>query len=125
MKYDWKDKIILVAEDEYTNYLLLAEILSETNASLIWAKNGLQAVEFFLNNSIDVVLMDIKMPGMNGYEATKKIRELNKKVPVIAQTAFAMAGEKEKIMESGCDDYIAKPIKYDQILSLIGKYMSC
>lgn len=125
MKYDWKDKIILVAEDEYTNYLLLAEILSETNASLIWAKNGLQAVEFFLNNSIDVVLMDIKMPGMNGYEATKKIRELNKKVPVIAQTAFAMAGEKEKIMESGCDDYIAKPIKYDQILSLISKYMSC
>jgi len=124
MKYDWKDKIILVAEDEYTNYLLLAEILSETNANLIWAKNGLQAVEYFVSNAIDVVLMDIKMPGMNGYEATKKIRELNKNVPVIAQTAFAMAGEREKIMESGCDDYIAKPIKYDQILSLINKYMS-
>jgi len=73
--YDWKEKAILVAEDEEINYLFLEEVLNRTGASVVWAKNGQEAVDLFKSKSIDLVLMDLKMPEMNGYEAMKFIRE--------------------------------------------------
>ena len=73
-------------------------------------------------HSIDIILMDIKMPKLDGYEATKLIREFNKKVPIIAVTAFAFSSDKETALESGCSDYMAKPVKRDRLMNLIEKY---
>ena len=111
---------ILVAEDDETSELHLSIILSEIAKEVIFAKTGKQAVEMMRQNQdIDLVLMDIKMPVMDGYTATKKIREFNKKVVIIAQTAYALSGDREKAIEAGCDDYIAKPVKKDHLLSII------
>ena len=80
-------------------------------------------MEFCRNNpDIDLVLMDIQMPGINGYEATRQIRQFNKKVIIIAQTAFALEGDNKKAVEAGCNDYIAKPIKKEEVLAMIKKY---
>ena len=84
---------------------------------------GLAAVQNCRNNpDIDLVLMDIKMPGMDGYEAVRQIRQFNSRVLIIAQTAYALAGDREKAISAGCDDYIAKPIKKDELLELLRKY---
>jgi len=117
--YNWKEKVILVAEDEEINYLFLEEVLNRTGSKVIWAKNGQEAVDLFNENPIDLVLMDLKMPEMNGYEAMKIIKDTKTGIPVIAQTAFAMSGEREEILESGFDGYISKPIKIPQLLSII------
>ncbi len=119
--YNWKEKAILVAEDEEINYLFLEEVLNRTGAKVVWAKNGQEAVDLFKSNSIDLVLMDLKMPEMNGYEAMKYIKETKTGVAIIAQTAFAMSGEREEILEAGFDGYISKPIKIPQLLSIINE----
>ncbi|MBN1251730.1 MAG: response regulator [Bacteroidales bacterium] len=119
--YDWNDKIVLIAEDEEINYLFLEEVINKTGATVIWAKNGKEAIEFFKSNKVDLVLMDIKMPEMNGFEAMKIIKKLNNKIIVIAQTAFAMSGEKEEILDAGFDKYIPKPIKISKLLSLMSE----
>jgi PAS domain S-box-containing protein len=119
----WNDKTILIAEDEPVNYLYLQEALKMTGVKFIYAKDGNEAINEFKNNSsINLVLMDIKMPNLNGFEATKKIKKIRKTVPVIAQTAFAMEEDKKICFESGCDDYIAKPIKYNQLITILKKY---
>ncbi|MBI9039537.1 MAG: response regulator, partial [Bacteroidales bacterium] len=88
-----------------------------------YAKTGSQAVEICNNNSdIDLILMDIRIPEVSGYESTRQIRKFNKDVIIIAQTAYALAGDREKALEAGCDDYIAKPIKKDELISIIQKY---
>ncbi len=115
--------IILVAEDVESNYLYLNAVLSKINAKILWAKNGLEAVEMFRNQSqIDIVLMDLQMPEMNGYKATQIIKSENPRIPIIAQTAFAMSDDREKAINAGCDDYLAKPIKSKDLLGLIEKY---
>jgi CheY-like chemotaxis protein len=114
----------LVAEDEEDNFRYLEVALSLFNASLIWARDGKEAVEVFKKVShIDLVLMDIKMPGMDGYEATRQIKKINKSVPVIAQTAYAMLGERELSLNAGCDEYISKPINYQDLLDLIQRFV--
>jgi two-component system, cell cycle response regulator DivK len=120
----WEQKTILVAEDEETNYLFIEAILEDTKAALIWAKNGLEAIEMFRNNEIDLILMDIKMPEMDGLTATGKIRELSSSVPIIAQTAYAMSEDKSKCLEVGCNDYLTKPINHRLLLSTIDKFLS-
>jgi signal transduction histidine kinase len=121
--YNWKNKIILVAEDEPTNYKYISNVLSKTNINLIWAKNGLETFELFAKRTdIDLVLMDIRMPIMDGYEVTRKIKEINKKIPIIAQTAYALDAEKEEILKAGCDDYIAKPYSDSELLRMIDRY---
>jgi CheY-like chemotaxis protein len=120
------DKItILVAEDDPTNYELVKSMLKSTGAQIIWAQNGQQAIDFInLNPSIEdcIVLMDIKMPVLNGYEANRQIKAINKKIPIIAVTAYAQAGDKEKILNEKFDDYIAKPIRVETLLMIIYKY---
>ncbi|MCW3785810.1 hybrid sensor histidine kinase/response regulator [Plebeiibacterium sediminum] len=123
-KYNWEGKTFLVAEDEEDNFRYLEVALSISNASLIWARNGVEAVDIFNRiDNIDLVLMDIKMPEMDGYSATREIKLKNKNVPVIAQTAYAMSEEKEKSRLAGCDDYIAKPINYGDLLKVIHKHV--
>ncbi|MGQ1911481.1 hybrid sensor histidine kinase/response regulator [Marinifilum sp. RC60d5] len=116
---------ILVAEDEDTNFYYLLTILENAGLEIIRACNGVEAVDLFKKNpKISFILMDIKMPLMSGYEATGKIREFNKNVPIIAQTAFAMSDERTKAIEAGCTDYIAKPFKKTDILTLIENFQN-
>jgi CheY-like chemotaxis protein len=121
--YYWAGKTILIAEDEEMNYLYLQEVLRETKTTVIWKPNGKDALFEVQNNpNIDLILMDIKMPQMDGYEASEKIREFNKEVPIIIQTAYAMPSEKKKGFECGCDEYLEKPIKQRDLLEIIAKY---
>jgi PAS domain S-box-containing protein len=118
---------ILIAEDEEVNYMYLEIILKDklqVNCELLHAKDGQEAVEICKNNShIKFVLMDIKMPVMNGYEATQKIKEMYPNLPIIAQTAYSTREDKEKALTAGCDDFISKPINKDVLGSLLNKYM--
>ena len=114
---------ILIAEDEEFNYLYLAESLNEFNVQLYRAKDGLTAVEICQENpQIHQVLMDIRMPVMDGYTATKEIKKFRPELPVIAQTAYAMETDKRRALEEGCDDYISKPIKRKDLINIISKY---
>jgi CheY-like chemotaxis protein len=123
--YDFSGKKILIAEDERTNYLFLEALLKRTNAELIWAETGKSALEAVQKDaSIDLILMDIKMPEMNGYEATHEIKKIRPNLPIIAQTAYALAGEKEKILGAGCDDYLSKPIMGKVLLEKIDHYIN-
>jgi signal transduction histidine kinase/ActR/RegA family two-component response regulator len=122
--FNWEGKTFLVAEDEEDNFRYIEVALALSNASLIWARDGKEAVDVFKRiNGIDLVLMDIKMPLMDGYTATREIKNISNDVPVIAQTAYAMSEEKEKSREAGCDDYIAKPIGYEDLLTTINRYV--
>lgn len=115
---------ILVADDNEVNYLYLKELLSGLNASITWATNGVEAVEMVKKNpNIDLVLMDIKMPVMDGYEATREVKKLREDLPVIAQTAYAFSTDREKAFEAGCDDYIAKPISRQKFIEKIYKHL--
>jgi len=121
--FTWEFKKILIAEDEETNYLFIEAILEDTKATLIWAKNGVEAVEKF-NEDIDLILMDIKMPEMDGLAAARKIREKSISVPIIAQTAYAMSEDKNKCLNAGCNDYLTKPINHKLLLTTIDKFLS-
>ncbi len=122
-KPDWKDKVILVAEDEESNYSFLEHVLKRTGVRLLWAQNGKDAVNIAQTEKVDLILMDIRMPGMDGYEATKIIKKENKSLPIIAQTAYALKGERELSIGSGCDDYISKPIDITELMSVLFKHM--
>lgn len=115
---------ILIAEDEPVSTSYLAEIIKEVSNKVYYADNGVTALEVFEKNpDIDIILMDMKMQVMNGFEATKKIRETNKEVVIIAQTAYALKNDREKTLAAGCNDYIAKPVDKDELIALIKKYM--
>jgi len=120
----WQGKMLLVVEDEEHNYTYIHEILNRTRVSMIRAESGREAITLFRRNKIDVVLMDIKLPDMDGYKATKEIKKLDPKIPVIAQTAYAMTQEREKCMNAGCDDYISKPYTPSTLITLIAKYIN-
>lgn len=112
-----RDKTILIAEDDISSFELLKLYLTPMNTKVIWAKNGVEAISLFsLNPHIDIILMDIKMPILSGYDATREIKLISPNVPIIAQTAYAINNEKENALAAGCDDYIPKPISW-KILS--------
>jgi PAS domain S-box-containing protein len=121
--YNWENKSILVAEDEKINFFYLKEIIKNTRANIIHAHNGAEAIEYCkTNNKIDLVLMDIKMPDISGYLATREIKKIRGSLPIIAQTAYALEEEKNLCFASGCDAYIAKPIDRIKLLQLINGY---
>jgi signal transduction histidine kinase/CheY-like chemotaxis protein len=121
---DLSGKTILVAEDENANFFLLKKVLDRTNANVIRARNGQEAVDLFdANPEVDFILMDILMPVLNGYQATGIIKEKNPDIPIIAQTALAMEGDSNKVLNSGCDDYISKPIRMKALIEIIAKYL--
>jgi PAS domain S-box-containing protein len=111
---------ILIAEDDEGSEKLLKIVLKTLSNNILIARDGLEAVEICRNNpDLDCILMDIQMPQMNGYEATQQIRKFNSKVLIIAQTAFALSSDREKAIDSGCDDYITKPIRRADLIALI------
>jgi CheY-like chemotaxis protein len=113
---------LLIADDEEINFLYLEILLKNSILRIDHALNGDHAVEMVKNNSYDLILMDIKMPGMDGYEATRILKQNFPLIPIIAQTAYATVEDKEKALLAGCDDFIAKPIKKDILLDIFKKY---
>jgi two-component system cell cycle response regulator DivK len=118
-------KKILVVEDEERNRYLISFILKSNGLDVITANDGLEGVEAAKKQMVDLVLMDIKMPRMDGYESTRRIRELDgyQSVPIVAFTSYAMAGDEKKAMEAGCDGYVSKPIDPETIVDEIRKYL--
>ena len=118
-KFEFK---ILVVEDIESNFKLLVEFFDKTKATIIHAKNGQEAINICTSsNDIDLVLMDLRMPVVDGYEATRKIKKLIPDIPIIAQTAFALENEKQKALEVGCVDIVSKPINKNKLFKIIKK----
>jgi len=125
VKYNWQNKVVLVADDIDLNFQLIEEILIPTKAKILWAKDGQEAVDLCLNNNnIDLVLMDINMPVMDGMKATKKIKEHNKDLKIIGQSAYILENDREKCLNAGFDNYISKPIEIESFLSSIDQIFS-
>lgn len=123
-KSENKQVTVLVAEDEEINYLFIEDVLLRLNYKILHAKNGQQAVEIVKNNQpIDLIMMDMKMPIMNGFEATEEIRKINSKTPIIAQTAYALTEDIEKLKNFGFDDILTKPMTEKSLLNVIEKYI--
>jgi two-component system, cell cycle response regulator DivK len=115
-----KENTILIVEDDETSSILLQVFLSKGNYKLLYAVNGKMAVRMFRENpNIDLILMDLKMPVLDGYEATRQIREMNANIPILAQSAYAMSGDSKKALDAGCNDYITKPVKKEELLAKI------
>jgi len=124
IKTKLKGKTILVVEDDQISAEYLKEVFEEKGVHLIFANSGEDAINLVINNpQIEVVLMDIRLPGINGYKATEEIKKIRKDLPVIAQTAYALDGDHSKALAAGCVAYISKPIGYNELLSLILKVL--
>ena len=124
MEKKYEGKTVLIAEDEQSNFDFLKILLTRMNIRVLWAKDGLEAVNICETDpSIDLVLMDIKMPLLNGYEATKMIKKKRPELPIIAQTAYAMISDKLEADKAGCDGYLSKPIKIYQITEMLQKHL--
>lgn len=120
---DWESKTILIAEDVENNYLIISFVLKKTGATIIWVKNGLEAVNVIKEGkNIDLILMDIIMPEMDGFEATRQIRKINPDIPVIAQTAYSY--NRNEFEENIFDEYLLKPIWKNDLLQKCSKYLS-
>ncbi len=121
----WHDKVILIAEDDEINFIFLNEILSKTGAKILHAKNGLKAIDFVeTQKKIDLILMDMKMPKLGGIEATRYISTIQPNIPIIAQTAYALDGDRAKCIDAGCCAYIIKPVVREKLFQLIAQYIS-
>lgn len=122
MEYNWEDKNILVVDDTKMNFVLLKNQLRKTKANVFWLENGYDAIEYIKNeNKVDLILMDIRMPIIDGIEASRQIKELSAQIPIIIQTASVMGDAFEDIAISNCDDTIFKPIDANKLLEIIHK----
>jgi len=122
--YNHMNQTILIAEDDSTNYRLLEFMLQPFNVNLLWARNGKEALDIFNSNpNINLILVDIKMPKLNGIEVTKFIKKMNPSIPVIVHTAYSTTVDKELSFKAGCDDYITKPFQKPVLFKLIKKYL--
>jgi CheY-like chemotaxis protein/anti-sigma regulatory factor (Ser/Thr protein kinase) len=126
LSYIKSEALILIAEDDDTNfYYLNALLMRETGAKILHAFNGKEAIELFRKHpDIKLILMDIKMPQMGGFEATKQIKLINPSVPIIAITAYAMSGDEDRIISAGFDGYLSKPINKKGLLEKISEFVS-
>ncbi len=122
-KMNWSHKKFLVVGDDNVSFLLLQKFLNCTGCQVTRASNGQEALSIFSEKPFDLVLMDMQMPIMDGYTASVKLREQNQQVPIIAQTANAMADDRDKCLQAGCNDYISKPYSKENIISVISKYL--
>jgi len=122
---DWSDKTILIAEDDEFNFIVLNELLRDFKVNIIHAKDGKEAINLYMQNkkNIDLVLMDIQMPIINGYKATQEILKINSNAKIVAQTAFAMSDEKFDSIDVGCIDFVTKPIDIQQLTVLLSNYL--
>ncbi len=123
-EFDWNDLNILIVEDNLVSYKLLEISLSKTGCNVLHAENGVDAIEMVKKNrEIDVILMDIQLPVMNGYDATREIKKIDPDIPVIAQTANAMDSDRVKCLEAGCSDYVTKPIVLEDLMPVIENHV--
>ncbi|NPD86930.1 response regulator, partial [Lentimicrobium sp. L6] len=114
---------VIIAEDDETSKLFFEAIFKNTFNKITYTKNGKETIDKCRENpETDLILMDIKMPGMNGYDATREIRKFNNDVVIIAQTAFGLTDDREKAIEAGCNDYISKPIQKEELEIIIMKH---
>ena len=121
---DMIEKRILIAEDDESSEMLISIIVESYASEVLVARTGHEAVNICRHQpDIDLVLMDIQMPELDGYEATKQIRQFNKDLIIIAQTAFALSGERDKALGVGCNDYISKPIKKELLKEMVYKHL--
>ena len=123
-RYNFSNYTIMIAEDAPYNYEYLNSILEKTGANIIWAKDGIDVLNIYNNTKIDLILMDIQLPEISGYEASSQIRMKDLDIPIIAQTAFAMAEDKQKCFDSGCNEVLVKPIRMDDVLTTVAKYLN-
>jgi CheY-like chemotaxis protein len=115
---------ILVIEDDPASYKLIEAALKSTPCHLIHAENGEDAIKLFTSNKdIRMVLLDIQLPVMNGFEILSHMRKSNMDLPIIAQTAYSMSNDKEKCLKAGCTEYISKPINITKLRELVNKYL--
>jgi CheY-like chemotaxis protein len=125
MNYNWENKWIIVVEDIDFNFKLIKRQLKKTKAEIVWLKNGQESVDYVKEKKpVDVILMDVRMPVMNGIEATRVIKQLNSDIPVIIEAACVVGSDYEEVKSSGCDDYLFKPLKADEMLAMIDKYLN-
>lgn len=123
--YSWEGKTVLIVEDNETSNVYFEAALRKTKANMIWAKNGLDAVNIVRNNSqIDLILMDINMPKMDGIEATRIIKTEFPNIVIVVQTAFILSGEERMCQEAGCDEFITKPIRLKYLLDTVNRYLA-
>jgi PAS domain S-box-containing protein len=120
---NWSSKTILVAEDTESNYFFIEAFLERTKVNLLWAKNGIEAIKMFEENSINLILMDIMMPEKDGYDTTREIKLINPDIPIIAQTALALPDDEEKCYACGCDFVLIKPINSDDLIATIKRFI--
>jgi len=124
-KNNWKNKLILIAEDELLNFKFLQEIFKKFGAEILRSTNGIETVELCKKHpEISLILMDIRMPELDGFEATRMIRTFRPELPIIAQTAYAMSNKKEECLNAGCNEFISKPTEIKTLLDILNKYLS-
>jgi len=121
--YNWSNKVILIAEDEESNFRFLEMVLSRTKIKIVWAQDGLKALEMAKVFNPDLILMDIKMPVMDGFEATREIKKILPKIPIIAQTAYAMDSDERLSFEAGCSYHLSKPIRAKKLIEVVAQYI--
>ncbi|MFO8053698.1 MAG: ATP-binding protein, partial [Bacteroidales bacterium] len=122
---EYPHKNVLIVEDEFDNYLYLKNILETTRANLFWAKTANETVKFVESDfKPDLILMDIRLPDTNGLKMSRWIKNKFPEIPVIAQTAFAQPEDKQQSLESGCDDYLSKPVSGELLLAMVEKYLN-
>ena len=124
MTRNWNDKRILIADDEQINYLFLKAILKPTQANVLFANNCQEVIDICNDSkACDIILMDLKMPLIDGLEASRNLKSKFPHLPIIAQTAYAQEEDEQAAFAAGCDDYIAKPIRPDNLLTLLSKFL--
>lgn len=120
-----KGRKILIVEDDFSSRLYLNKILERTGAILLNAVDGQEAIDIASDNvDLDLILMDLQIPVIDGYASADKIRGLGRKIIIIAQTAYGLTGDREKIINSGFDDYIIKPIYAEQLIDKLNSFFS-
>ena len=124
--YKWENRVVLITEDEEVNFYYLKTIFKKTEAKILRAKNGKEAVDLIkdFHGDIDLVLMDLNMPVMDGYEAMKIIKAKHPEIPIIAQTAYTLSEDRNKCMKAGFNDYISKPINRVALFRLVSENLS-
>jgi len=120
---DFSGKTILVAEDVESNFLLVNALLKSSGARILWAKDGLEAVDLSVKDEINLVLMDIRMPKLDGVDATKKIKEMFPLLPIVVLTAFSHQEEMNRCYDAGCSAYLLKPIKKAELYSVVARLL--
>jgi len=123
-QFDFNHKNILIVEDTITSSRFFDAALSRTNANLFWAEDADEAIDIFNKEKIDLVLLDLNLLTTSGFDVLKYIRKRDKKIPIVVQTAYILSGEEEMSFKLGANDFIAKPIKLNQLVETVGKFLN-